>query len=127
MIPWYWSWILTLWGVTGLYFAGKKQKVGWMIGLSAQVLWITYAIVTHQIGFIFSAIAYGSVYLRNWMRWRNEQKPDPGVHLFCEECEASFYDREIVDSYHGGTTMEYADTQLKWHMKDVHGAKDVFA
>jgi len=74
----WWSWLLTAIGVTGLYFAGSSRKLGWAIGLGAQVLWIAYAIATRQWGFIASAFAYGSVYTRNWLRWHRAALA-PGV------------------------------------------------
>ncbi len=74
MSDWWWSWLLTAVGVTGLFLAGSKRKLGWAIGLGAQVLWIAYALVTVQYGFLASAFAYGFVYARNWLRWRHEQR-----------------------------------------------------
>ena len=71
---WWWSWLLTAVGIVGLFLAGSKRKVGWAIGLGAQVLWVAYAIVSGQYGFLASAGAYGFVYARNWLRWRREQR-----------------------------------------------------
>jgi hypothetical protein len=72
-----WSWLLTVWGVTGLILAGRRRAVGWAIGLSGQALWFAYAVSTRQWGFIASCFAYGAVYLRNWMAWREPaQKED---------------------------------------------------
>lgn len=71
-----WSWILTFVGISGLYLAGRKRWAGWAIGLGAQVLWVAYAVATRQWGFIFSAIAYGSVYALNVRRWRAEKKAE---------------------------------------------------
>lgn len=65
----YWSYILTAVGVFGLYMAGKKVRWAWLIGLVAQFLWLAYAIVTKQYGFIISAVAYGFVYARNHIIW----------------------------------------------------------
>lgn len=72
----WWSWVLTAVGVTGLLLAGRKQKAGWAVGFGAQALWITYAIVTRQWGFIFSALAYGSVYARNFLAWRRDERAE---------------------------------------------------
>lgn len=72
----WWSWVLTVVGVTGLLVAGSKRKLGWAIGLGAQVLWLTYGIVTRQYGFIVSAFAYGTVYARNWTRWYMEERDE---------------------------------------------------
>lgn len=73
MVAWWWSWLLMAVGVTGLYLAGSKRKIGWFIGIAVQLLWVTYAVVTKQWGFIASAIVYGAVNIRNWRRWRREE------------------------------------------------------
>lgn len=65
-----WSWGLTVVGVFGLYLAGKKSPWGWAVGIVAQILWLTYAIVTKQWGFLFSSFAYGFVYVKNFRAWR---------------------------------------------------------
>jgi hypothetical protein len=70
----WWSWILTAGGVLGIYLAGRKSVWGWAVGLAMQLLWVAYAVVTSQWGFIFSALAYGAVYARNWIRWTREAK-----------------------------------------------------
>ena len=67
-----WSYLLTAAGVTGIWLAGRKSTWGWAIGLGAQVLWVAYAVATRQWGFIVSALVYGSVYARNWVRWTRE-------------------------------------------------------
>lgn len=74
MISWWWSWLLMAVGVTGLFLAGKKRKVGWAIGIGVQLLWIAYAVVSKQWGFIVSALVYGAVNSINWRRWQREEK-----------------------------------------------------
>lgn len=64
-----WSWVLTAVGVTGLYLAGRKVWWAWFVGLGAQFLWLAYAIVTRQYGFVVSAFAYGWVYAKNARSW----------------------------------------------------------
>jgi len=64
-----WSVALAATGILGLYMAGNKSPLGWAVSFGAQALWIVFAIVTGQYGFIISAVAYGLVYGRNWKRW----------------------------------------------------------
>lgn len=66
----YWSWALAIVGLTGMWLAGQHNKWGWAVSLCAQFIWITYALVTWQLGFVVSAIAYGSIYVRNFIKWR---------------------------------------------------------
>ncbi len=69
-----WSIVLAAVGIFGLWLAGRKDWRGWAVGLAAQVLWFSYAVITQQYGFIASAVAYGVVYGRNWWLWRH---PEP--------------------------------------------------
>lgn len=77
MTPWWWSVLLAVVGVAGLYIAGRKSWIGWAIGLTAQLLWVAYALVSGQWGFLLSAGAYGWVYATNWIRWRRDTSSDP--------------------------------------------------
>lgn len=72
----WWSWLLAAVGVTGLFLAGSSNKLGWALGFGAQLLWIVYAVATEQWGFIASALAYGFVYARNWLRWRAQERAE---------------------------------------------------
>jgi nicotinamide riboside transporter PnuC len=67
-----WSWVLAVIGVTGIFFVGRKTIWGWHILLVNEILWITYAVITKQYGFIFSALAYGVVYIKSYLLWRQE-------------------------------------------------------
>jgi hypothetical protein len=69
-----WSWVLGTIGVAGIYFVGRKTIWGWIVLLSNEILWITYALLTKQYGFIFSAIAYGIVYVKSFLHWRRDEQ-----------------------------------------------------
>ena len=75
-----WSWILAVIGVTGIYFVGRKTIWGWIVLCFNEVLWITYALITKQYGFIFSAIAYAAVYVKSYMHWKREESEDNEVY-----------------------------------------------
>lgn len=78
MRPWVgWSYLLAAVGIFGLWLAGNKRQSGWLVNVGAQGLWITYAIVTEQFGFIFAALAYGFVYFVNWLKWRRADAEEP--------------------------------------------------
>ena len=68
----YWSWLLAILGVSGMYFVGKKTVWGWLVLLANEVIWVVYALITQQYGFIAMAIAYAFVYIKSYLEWRRE-------------------------------------------------------
>jgi hypothetical protein len=75
-----WSIALAGVGILGIYLAGSKNIWGWAVSFGAQAAWVAFALVTAQYGFILSALAYGWVYGRNFLRWRRERlAPEPDV------------------------------------------------
>ena len=66
-----WSWLLSAIGVTGLLMVGRRRWWGWLIAFTNEVLWIGYALVTRQYGFIFGAAAYMSVHIHNAKKWKH--------------------------------------------------------
>lgn len=69
-----WSVVLAVVGVLGLYLTTRKMAAGYAVGVGVQVLWITYAVVTAQYGFIFSALAFGAVNYLGFVRWTREKR-----------------------------------------------------
>ena len=68
-----WSWVLAVIGVAGIYFVGRKTIWGWLVLLFNEALSITYALITDQYGYIFSALAYAIVYIRSYIHWSKEK------------------------------------------------------
>jgi hypothetical protein len=94
----YWSWILTFAGVTGFVLAGKKIWWCWYINIACQALWVTYAVVTEQWGFIVASVVYTVVFTKNaiaWTkehRWKKNFKIDYNEVTWLEESDISFKD-----------------------------------
>lgn len=70
----WWSWILTVVGVTGFILAGKKIWWAWYINIFCQGLWFTYAIVSEQYGFIAASLLYVGVFSKNALEWTQEHR-----------------------------------------------------
>lgn len=69
-----WSWILATIGVAGLFLTTRKLAAGFAIGMGVQVLWVAYAVVTDQYGFIFSASAFFAVNAWGLWQWTRPAK-----------------------------------------------------
>lgn len=72
-----WSWGLAAVGVSGLYLTTKKLAIGFAVGVAVQGLWIAFALVSGQLGFIASALAFGWVNALGWYRWTRSNDPAP--------------------------------------------------
>lgn len=71
MIPVWWSVGLTVLGGLGwLLVTVERRLAGFLVGLAAQVAWISYAIVTAQWGFIGSALLFGAINALGLVRLR---------------------------------------------------------
>ena len=69
-----WSYVLAGLGVLSLYLTGKKLKSGWVVGIINSGLWMTYAVVTNQLGFLLSAFVFVAVQIKNYLQWAKEEK-----------------------------------------------------
>lgn len=71
-IPAWWSVLLAVIGVAGLYLTTRGEPIRWYgycVGLAIQFLWVAYALTTGQFGFLLSAFAYGAVNVIGIRRW----------------------------------------------------------
>ncbi len=59
-----WSFVLGAVGIVGLAVAAHRPRIGWRINIGAQALWLVYAVVTRQWGFLPMSVAYAVMYMR---------------------------------------------------------------
>ena len=83
---WLWSYLLTAVGVVGFMLARKKVWWCWYVNLACQGLWLAYALVSGQPGFIAGAIIYSAVFSSNAITWTRERRLDIPVMEWCTEC-----------------------------------------
>lgn len=65
-----WSWIAAAVSIAGLWIGGQNPRWGWVYGIAAQVVWVTYGLATSQPGMIALSAAFVALYTRNLVRWR---------------------------------------------------------
>lgn len=64
-----WSFILSGIAVLSLYLTGKKNPIGWLVGLFNSALWVVYAIVSEQYGFMLSTVFFVIVQIKSYREW----------------------------------------------------------
>lgn len=70
----WWSWSLTLIGVSGFWLAGRKVWWAWYVNIGNQALWLAYALATQQWGFLIGIPVYLAVFVPNAVRWTREHR-----------------------------------------------------
>lgn len=67
------SYILSAVSLTSLWLMGNKNKLGIIVGLAGQILWLAYALMLKQYGLIIGVVAYTIIHIRNLVKWIREK------------------------------------------------------
>lgn len=67
------SYILSAVSLTSLWLMGNKNKLGIIVGLAGQILWLAYALMLKQYGLIIGVVAYTIIHVRNLLKWIREK------------------------------------------------------
>jgi hypothetical protein len=65
--PLYWAWVLTGLQVLALWAAGRRRWWAWLLGAAVQPVWIVYAVLTGQLGFVPGCLISAAVQMRNFL------------------------------------------------------------
>jgi hypothetical protein len=68
-----WSWVLTAFGLSCFWLAGRKIWWAWYVGIAGQFVWLAYALITGQLGFIIGSLFYTAIYCENAIKWTRER------------------------------------------------------
>lgn len=69
----WWSVGLSTLAICVTWLVGSKKSAGWLLATGVQALWITYAVATRQWGFLASAVVFGILNTRNYVKWRRDE------------------------------------------------------
>ena len=61
--------IVSAFTIWAFWLIGNKRRLGWLIGLISEVLWVGLAIWLTQWGLLISCVFFLFVYWRNWVKW----------------------------------------------------------
>jgi hypothetical protein len=68
-----WSYLLAALALFTSWQIGRKKAWPWLLAAGTQLLWVAYALVTEQYGFIASAFAFLVMNMHNYVKWRREE------------------------------------------------------
>ena len=67
------SFMLSALSLLSLWLMGNKNKLGIVVGLANQLLWVVYAVMLKQYGLLIGVIAYTIIHIRNLAKWSKEK------------------------------------------------------
>lgn len=68
----YLPWLMSAITIYTMILAGNKRPGAWLVGLSNQLLWLVWIVLSSAWGLLPMNIALWVVYGRNHLRWRKE-------------------------------------------------------
>jgi len=75
------DWIALVLNAAAIYLLGKKRKVGWSLGVGANLAWIVFGIMAHSVATVFACSIFVALNVKGWWNWSAEQtqsKQDAG-------------------------------------------------
>lgn len=63
------SWALCVFTISGIELVGRKQRVGFLVGIAAQVPWLVFDALTGAYGLMPLALILGWRYWVAYRRW----------------------------------------------------------
>jgi hypothetical protein len=66
------TYLILVVGVAGFWLA-LKFKVGWMVCIVQEALYVAYGVMTRQYAFCFHGVLFAMVFFRNWRKARDKE------------------------------------------------------
>lgn len=64
------AWIASACTFVSMFLIGRQQRVGWLVGLFAQIFWVWFALQVHSTGLLFFEVVFIGLVSWNWFEWR---------------------------------------------------------
>lgn len=72
----FWSYAVTIVGVTGFILAGRNVWWAWWINVGCQGLWVALAFATGLYAFLISSAIYTPIFVMNAVRWTRKHREE---------------------------------------------------
>lgn len=71
------SFVVSIVGIVGLYFAGNNRWWSWYINLACQIPWVVLALMSELYGLLMGSTFYIAVFGRNAVVWTKKHFNEP--------------------------------------------------
>ena len=62
--------VISALGLLAFWKTGNNRRVGWALAMLSEVAWASWAVWIGQYSVLIACVTYGTVYLRNFMKWK---------------------------------------------------------
>ncbi len=63
------DWVASLLTLLGMIYIGNKKRIGFIIAIVSNIIWIIFAIKMHSDGMVFLNIILAVIYIRSYIQW----------------------------------------------------------
>jgi nicotinamide riboside transporter PnuC len=67
------DWIALVLNAVAIYLLGKKQRIGWSLGVVANLSWIVFGLLVHSVATVVACSIFVALNIKGWWNWRKEQ------------------------------------------------------
>jgi nicotinamide riboside transporter PnuC len=67
------DWIALVLNAAAIYLLGKKRKIGWPLGVGANLAWILFGIMAHSVATVIACSIFVALNAKGWWNWSAEQ------------------------------------------------------
>ena len=68
------DWLATCCGLTGVYFLGNKNKIGFVLFMIASLSWATFGALTSSIPITIGSMIFFGMHLRGFLAWVRDER-----------------------------------------------------
>jgi nicotinamide riboside transporter PnuC len=73
------DWTAMVLNALSLYLLGKKRKIGFFLGVMANIAWIVFAVLAHSVATVVACSIFVALNAKGWWSWRKEQSPNQAL------------------------------------------------
>ena len=71
------DWTAMVLNAVSIYLLGKKRKLGFFLGVLANIAWIVFAVLAHSVATVVACSIFVFLNARGWWSWTKEQTNQP--------------------------------------------------
>lgn len=70
------DWTAMVLNALSIYLLGKRRKLGFFLGVIANIAWIVFAILARSVATVAACSIFVGLNARGWWNWTKEQPPN---------------------------------------------------